>query len=450
MASRRKKRPLRPRTPSRVKKRTKRERRVRGHQHPELIGLGLAALGLFLASLLLVGWEGGIVGEEIEAALRDVVGSAAYAVPIALTVVGSLMLFRSALVEVRPFRTGLVLTIAGLLITLGSDHGGAVGGLLGGGLAKLLGTTGSLIVGVTALVAGALLLTGASAGAILRRSGGAVRRASSAARRRVERPDDRGACVPGTQAAARAAPRAARRRRPRLPRRRLGGALAAAAARGRAGRGHPEHALRAPARAGRVRPARPLAAEGVAAAGRQRDPGERADGRDPPAGPRALRHRRHDRRPDRRAAGDALRAAARPGHEGVEGGGAEGRPELRPRDDGDPDPGADPRQAGGGGRGAGRLAADRHARRHLRRPAGHREPARGLARQGHLRNAGLGRSRPHAAHPHRRHHRLGQVGLHQHDPDLDPAPLDPGRRAADPDRPEADRARTTTSPSRIC
>ncbi len=135
-----------------------------------------------------MGWEGGIVGEEIEASLRDVVGSAAYAVPIALTVVGSLMLFRSALVEVRPFRTGLVLTIAGLLITLGSDHGGAVGGLLGGGLAKLLGTTGSLIVGVTALVAGALLLTGASAGAILRRSGGAVRRASSAARRRVERP----------------------------------------------------------------------------------------------------------------------------------------------------------------------------------------------------------------------------------------------------------------------
>ena len=188
MASRRKKRPLRPRTPSRVKKRTKRERRVRGHQHPELIGLGLAALGLFLASLLLVGWEGGIVGEEIEAALRDVVGSAAYAVPIALAVVGSLMLFRSALVEVRPFRTGLVLTIFGLLITLGSDHGGAVGGLLGGGLAKLLGTTGSLIVGVTALVAGALLLSGASAGAILRRSGGAVRRASSAARRRVERP----------------------------------------------------------------------------------------------------------------------------------------------------------------------------------------------------------------------------------------------------------------------
>ena len=271
MASRRKKRPLRPRTPSRVKKRTKRERRVRGHQHPELIGLGLAALGLFLASLLLVGWEGGIVGEEIEAALRDVVGSAAYAVPIALTVVGSLMLFRSALVEVRPFRTGLVLTIVGLLITLGSDHGGAVGGLLGGGLAKLLGTTGSLIVGVTALVAGALLLTGASAGAILRRSGGAVRRASSAARRRVERPTTEELVFQEHK------PLPAPRHEPPVdvvhdfPDVVSEGLSQPPAARGRAGRGHPEHALRAPARAGRVRPARPLAAEGVAAAGRQRD-----------------------------------------------------------------------------------------------------------------------------------------------------------------------------------
>ena len=85
------------------------------------------------------------------------------------------MLFRSALVDVRPFRTGLVVWVAGLMIVLGSDHGGAVGSLLGGGLSRLVGETGSAIVGVTLLVAGSLLLTGASAGAILRRSGHAVR-----------------------------------------------------------------------------------------------------------------------------------------------------------------------------------------------------------------------------------------------------------------------------------
>jgi S-DNA-T family DNA segregation ATPase FtsK/SpoIIIE len=171
-----------------VKKRSKRRREGRGHHHPELIGLGLAALGVFLGSVLLLGWEGGIVGEEVEQALRDLVGSAAYAVPVLLVVVGGLMLFRSALVDVKPFRTGLVLATTGLMITLGSEHGGAAGDLLGGGLAALLGGTGSLIVGATALVAGSLLLSGASAGAILRRSGLAVRRASSAARRRVERP----------------------------------------------------------------------------------------------------------------------------------------------------------------------------------------------------------------------------------------------------------------------
>ena len=147
----------------------------------------LAALGLFLASLLYLGWEGGLLGEKIELALRDAIGGAAYAAPLALTAIGVLMLFRSALVEVKPFRTGLVLTLAGLMITLGSDHGGFVGDLLGGGLAKLLGSTGALLVGATALVAGGLLLTGASAGALLRRSDVAVRRASHAARRSLDR-----------------------------------------------------------------------------------------------------------------------------------------------------------------------------------------------------------------------------------------------------------------------
>ena len=67
-------------------------------------------------------------------------------------------------------------------------------------------------------------------------------------------------------------------------------------------------------------------------------------------------------------------------------------------------------------------------------------PLVGLARQGHLRRGRLGRPRADAAHPDRRHDRLGQVGLHQHDPDVDPAARDARRGAADPDRPEADRA----------
>ena len=184
MAARKKKRPLRPRTPSRVKKRTRKKRARAAHEHPELIGLGLAAVGLFLASLLYLGWEGGVAGEKVEGWLRDLVGSAAYATPLALAVVGGLMLFRSALLDVKPFRTGLVVAVVGLMVTLGAEHGGAVGNVLGGGIAKLLGGTGSALLGLTALLAGGLLLSGASYGALLRRSHHAVRRAGAAARTR--------------------------------------------------------------------------------------------------------------------------------------------------------------------------------------------------------------------------------------------------------------------------
>ena len=197
MAARKKKRPLRPRTPSRVKRRTRKKRARAAHEHPELIGLGLAAVGLFLASLLYLGWEGGVAGEKVEGWLRDLIGSAAFAAPLALAVVGGLMLFRSALLDVKPFRTGLVVAVVGLMVTLGGEHGGAVGNVLGSGISKLLGGTGSALLGLTALLAGGLLLSGASYGALLRRSHHAVRRAGAAARTRRRDTSVTGS-VPGT------------------------------------------------------------------------------------------------------------------------------------------------------------------------------------------------------------------------------------------------------------
>ena len=184
MAARKKKRPLRPRTPARVKKRrTKRggpsARGLAPHHHPELVGLGLVALGLFLATLLYLGWAGGIVGEQVETSLRDLLGSAAYAVPVVLLGVGGLLLGRSSLVDVRPFRIGLAVTLVGLMTMLGSRNGGFVGDAFGGAIAALLGGTGSFLVGLTALLAGALVLTGASTGALLRHSGHQLRRAGS-------------------------------------------------------------------------------------------------------------------------------------------------------------------------------------------------------------------------------------------------------------------------------
>jgi S-DNA-T family DNA segregation ATPase FtsK/SpoIIIE len=188
MATRRKRRaPARtrkPRSPARVRK--KKSTRTRGHHHPELWGLGLVVVGLLLATVLWLSLDGGPVGSEVAGWLRDGLGAAAPLVPAGLVALGGLMLVRSELVDLRPFRTGLVVGVVGLVLALGEDHGGALGGAVGGGLASVIGGAGTLIVGVALLLAGVLLVTGASAGAVLRRSGHAVRQAGTAARRSIE------------------------------------------------------------------------------------------------------------------------------------------------------------------------------------------------------------------------------------------------------------------------
>src|SRR5262245_36454941 len=186
MARRRRKVRLRRKSPARVRKQ-KQRRRTRSHHRPELIGLGLAALGLFLAGVLCLGGNGGSVGSAAADGTRNLIGAAAYVAPVALVTIGVLMLARSALVDLGPFRTGLILIVPGLLLTLGTAHGGEAGRGLDAIFGTLLGRTGALLLGSCAMLAGAVLLTGASIGAIVRRSGRVVRRAHSAARRTLER-----------------------------------------------------------------------------------------------------------------------------------------------------------------------------------------------------------------------------------------------------------------------
>src|ERR671922_27036 len=185
MAKRRRKRTLKPRVPARVKRR-KRAAKERSHHHPELIGLGLAAAGLFLSTLVYLGWEGGEGGRVIVDALWAVVGDAGYLLPAALVLIGSLMLGRSSLVEVHPFRWGLATLTLGLFLLL-ADSGGYIGTGLDEIIGTLIGRTGAVIAGTAFSVAGVLLLSGASVGALVQRSGGAVRPPHTAARRRVER-----------------------------------------------------------------------------------------------------------------------------------------------------------------------------------------------------------------------------------------------------------------------
>jgi DNA segregation ATPase FtsK/SpoIIIE, S-DNA-T family len=163
---------MRPKSPARVRKKKSRRR---SQQHPELIGLALVFVGAFLAIPLWLEWDAGVVGEKIVSGLDGLVGEARILVPLALLVIGGLMVGRSSLVSVRPFRTGLVVTCLGLMTILGEERGGATGEALELLFGRLLGETGTTILGFFGLVAGILLLTGASLGAIIRRSAHAAR-----------------------------------------------------------------------------------------------------------------------------------------------------------------------------------------------------------------------------------------------------------------------------------
>ena len=80
-----------------------------------------------LAAILYLGLDGGAVGSWLADALTDVVGNAAYVLPIALVALGGLLLARSELLDVRPFRLGVGVSFLGLMTLLGKDTGGWIG-----------------------------------------------------------------------------------------------------------------------------------------------------------------------------------------------------------------------------------------------------------------------------------------------------------------------------------
>jgi S-DNA-T family DNA segregation ATPase FtsK/SpoIIIE len=188
MAKKKAPRKVRPRSPARVRTKRK-QRRAKGAAHPELVGLGLVAVGLFLASVSLLGWDGGAAGSWTTDRLDGAIGAARYVLPFGLVAVGALMVARSELVDVRPFRAGLTALAVGLFLCLGPEHGGALGSAFDSIFGRLLGRPGAFILGAFLVTSGLLLVTGASVGAILRRSAGAARAAHErAAARRAARP----------------------------------------------------------------------------------------------------------------------------------------------------------------------------------------------------------------------------------------------------------------------
>ena len=72
-------------------------------RHLDLIGLGLVAVGVFLAFPLYLRWEGGEAGQAIVDGLTWGIGRVAWATPVALVAAGVLLVLRPALpAGVRP------------------------------------------------------------------------------------------------------------------------------------------------------------------------------------------------------------------------------------------------------------------------------------------------------------------------------------------------------------
>src|SRR3954466_5568141 len=142
--------------------------------HLDLAGLGLVALGVFLAFPLYLGWDGGEAGQGLIDGLTWAAGAVAYATPFALVAAGALLVMRPVLPALRPFRAGALCLIGSALLLFGAggepvrDNGGGAGQALHDAAAKGFSDVGASIIAIFLAIAGTLLLTGASVAGVLR------------------------------------------------------------------------------------------------------------------------------------------------------------------------------------------------------------------------------------------------------------------------------------------
>jgi DNA segregation ATPase FtsK/SpoIIIE, S-DNA-T family len=155
-------------------------------RHLDLIGLGLVAVGVFLAFPLYLRWAGGEAGQAIVDGLTWGIGRVAWATPVALVAAGVLLVLRPVLpAGVRPFRAGALCLLAsaclGLAVgTLGlgpgdgspvAERGGHLGEVMVDASTRLFSEVGAHILAVFLFCAALLLLTGATVAGVLRATG---------------------------------------------------------------------------------------------------------------------------------------------------------------------------------------------------------------------------------------------------------------------------------------
>ncbi|HXW58283.1 MAG TPA: DNA translocase FtsK [Solirubrobacteraceae bacterium] len=170
----------------------------------DVLGLGLAALGLFMAFVLYGGWDGGGAGHGLDAASAWLLGGARVLVPLALLGAGAWLLLTPPPDEEEAVPGGsraagaaclfAAVTLALAAETLGASsdagrrqapwtsvslqaHGGIVGEALYQGARGLVGELGVDLLVVFLAIAGAVLLTGVSPQRALGATAGASRAA---------------------------------------------------------------------------------------------------------------------------------------------------------------------------------------------------------------------------------------------------------------------------------
>ena len=185
-----------------------------------MLGLGLIALGVFMAFVLYGGWNGGGAGHALAVAFGWLLGRARVLAPLALCAGGGALVVGGVLPDLRPLRGGAICLFASLTLALAAGtfgissgpargqahwasgflqaHGGAAGEALYVVSHRLVQDVGVDILAIFLLLGGLITLTGASlAGAIAAAAAGLVR-ATRGLRLLAERPvrADRGPWSP--------------------------------------------------------------------------------------------------------------------------------------------------------------------------------------------------------------------------------------------------------------
>jgi S-DNA-T family DNA segregation ATPase FtsK/SpoIIIE len=159
----------------------------------DVLGLGLLALGVFMAFVIYGHWDGGHVGHGLQIALGFCIGQAKVLAPVALMLGGGVLLLRTVLPALAPLRTGAMclfmsVTLALAANTLGisggsvqgssqwhqsslESHGGIAGQSLYWVTDRLVQSVGVSILVIFLLLVAITLLTGASIAAVIASTG---------------------------------------------------------------------------------------------------------------------------------------------------------------------------------------------------------------------------------------------------------------------------------------